>query len=254
LKEEMKEINIPVDCPTCSSKLELVNEQLFCLNDSCPARSSKKLEHFAKTLKIRGLGPATLNKLQVQDLHELYSFSEDELCDLLGSDKMGIKLHQEIEKSKAVDLITLIPAFSIHLIGNTAAQKLGNVISHIEEINEDSCVKAGLGPKATESLLNWLDEVFYLNEYDTLPFSFSCKTTQPKESNKGVVCITGKLKSYPTKAAAKAVLEKLGYIVKDSLTKDVTILLNESGLESSKTQTARERGVQIINNIKNIGE
>ena len=249
----MREINIPINCPTCSFKLDLVNEQLFCLNDSCEAKSSKKLEHFAKTLKIKGLGPATLDKLQVYDLHELYSFSVEEVCELLESEKIGIKLHQEINNSKAVDLINLLPAFSIPLIGNTASQKLGTVISHIDDITPESCKRAGLGPKATESLCNWIDDVFYPNEYDMLPFSFSCKTTEPKEI-KGVVCITGKLKSYPNKAAAEAVLEKLGYVVKSSLTKDVTILVNESGIESSKTQTARDRGVQIINNIKNIGD
>jgi len=250
----MREINIPINCPTCSFKLELVNEQLFCLNDSCEAKSSKKLEHFAKTLKIKGLGPATIEKLQVNDLHDIYSLSEEEVCELLESEKLGTKLHQEINKSKAVDLIILLPAFSIPLIGNTASQKLGTVVSHISEITPEVCRTAGLGPKATDSLIDWLVNEFHANKYYELPFSFSCKTTQPRETTKGVVCISGKLKSYPNKAAAQAVLEKMGYVVKTTLTKDVTILLNESGIESSKTQTARDRGVTIINNIKNIGD
>tara|TARA_B100001059_G_scaffold52761_1_gene46581 strand:- start:9052 stop:9804 length:753 start_codon:yes stop_codon:yes gene_type:complete len=250
----MNEINIPINCPTCSFKLELINEQLFCFNDSCEAKSTKKLEHFAKTLKIKGLGPATIEKLQVTDLHDIYSLSVEEVCELLESEKLGIKLHQEINKSKAVDLIILLPAFSIPLIGNTASQKLGTVISNISEITPEVCRTAGLGPKATDSLIDWLVNEFHSNKYYELPFSFSCKTTQRRETTKGVVCISGKLKSYPNKAAAKAVLEKLGYAVKDSLTKDVTILLNESGIESSKTQTARDRGVTIINNIKNIGD
>lgn len=250
----MNEINIPINCPTCSFKLELINEQLFCFNDSCEAKSTKKLEHFAKTLKIKGLGPATIEKLQVTDLHDIYSLSVEEVCELLESEKLGTKLHQEIDKSKAVDLIILLPAFSIPLIGNTASQKLGTVVSHISEITPEVCRTAGLGPKATDSLIDWLVNEFHSNKYYELPFSYSCKTTQPKENIKGVVCISGKLKSYPNKAAAKAVLEKLGYAVKDSLTKDVTILLNESGIESSKTQTARDRGVTIINNIKNIGD
>jgi NAD-dependent DNA ligase len=66
------------------------------------------------------------------------------------------------------------------------------------------------------------------------------------------VCITGKLKSYKTKEEAKSVLEELGYIVKDSLTKDVTILVNESGVESSKTKKARESGVTIVNKIDEV--
>ena len=60
------------------------------------------------------------------------------------------------------------------------------------------------------------------------------------------------MKSNKTKAVAKALLEKRGYLVKGSLTKDVTILVNESGIESAKTQTARERGVIIITNLKEI--
>jgi len=58
------------------------------------------------------------------------------------------------------------------------------------------------------------------------------------------------LKSYPTKAAAQQVLEKYGFVVKDNLTKDVTILLNESGIESAKTKKATEMGITIYNNIK----
>jgi NAD-dependent DNA ligase len=75
--------------------------------------------------------------------------------------------------------------------------------------------------------------------------------SQPTET-KGVVCITGKLKSYKTKAAATQVLNKMGYLVKSSLTKDVNILVNESGIESAKTQAARDRGVIIITNLKEI--
>jgi NAD-dependent DNA ligase len=66
------------------------------------------------------------------------------------------------------------------------------------------------------------------------------------------VCISGRLKSYKTKAQATELLEKLGYLVKSSLTKDVTILVNEGGIESAKTETARERGVTIITNLKEI--
>ena len=37
-----------------------------------------------------------------------------------------------------------------------------------------------------------------------------------------------------------------------NLTKDVTILVNESGIESAKTQAARDKGVLIITNLKEI--
>jgi hypothetical protein len=43
--------------------------------------------------------------------------------------------------------------------------------------------------------------------------------------------------------------------VKGSLTKQVTILVNESGIESAKTKQARENGVTIVTNLLDfIGE
>ena len=73
--------------------------------------------------------------------------------------------------------------------------------------------------------------------------------TPEKKEIVGVVCISGKLKSYKTKAEAAQVLSKHGYTIKDSVTKDVTILVNEGGIESQKTQKARESGVTIVENL-----
>ena len=68
--------------------------------------------------------------------------------------------------------------------------------------------------------------------------------------NRGIVCITGKLKSFQTKAKAGTALVNLGYIVKSNLTKDVTILVNESGIESAKTKQARESGIEIVTDLE----
>ena len=60
------------------------------------------------------------------------------------------------------------------------------------------------------------------------------------------------VKSFKTKADAEKALISRGYIVKSSLTKEVTILINESGLDSSKTKKARDSGVSIITNLNEI--
>ena len=251
----MKQIIPPTVCPACGSNLELVNEQFFCRNNQCPAQWDKKVEGFTSTLKIKGFGPSTINKLQIQDYSEIYQLTVEDIQSRLGSEKIATKLVAEIEKSKSSKLQELIPAFSIPLIGRTAAAKLCSVVSDVEEINESTCSKAGLGPKATENILNWLQMDYYPNQYrDNLPFNWKNKIVEKKEVT-GVVCITGKLKSYPTKAHAQKVLESKGFVVKSSLTKDCNYLVNESGIESAKTQTARDRGVIIINNIvKFLGE
>jgi NAD-dependent DNA ligase len=167
----------------------------------------------------------------------------------LNSEKLAVKLYRELENSKNRELVEILPAFSIKLIGRTASAKICSIVKCISEIDEEVCKEAGLGPKATDNLLNWLIEDF-TNGYDRLPFRWKQLTQiQSKSPDKGIVCISGKLKSYSTKAAAKKILEEKGYIVKSSLTKDVNILINESGIDSAKTRTAQDRGVTIITNL-----
>ena len=201
-------------------------------------------DSFAKTLKIKGLGPAAINSLVLESINDIYAITKHEIIDLLGSQKLGEKLFTEIENSTKAPLNILLAAFSIRLIGKTASEKLSAVCESIHDINEDSCAEAGLGPKATESLLDWIEEEYPLLE---LPHSFAFES--PKVRTGGVICISGKLKSFGTKAQATEALEQHGYTVKSSVTKDVTILVNESGVESQKTTKARESGVTIVENL-----
>ena len=248
----MKQIIPPTTCPSCMTQLEWVKDQLYCNNSNCPGKTSKKIEHFASTLKIKGLGPRTVQKLQISDLHDLYELPLEIMIEALQSEKLAVKLHREIENSKQVDLVDLLPAFSIKLIGRSASVKICSKIKNILDINEETCAEAGLGPTATNNLLDWLIEEF-TDGYDRLPFRWQQLTKlEEKSADNGVVCISGRLKSFKTKAAATQYLETKGYLVKSSLTKDVTILVNESGIESAKTQAARDKGVLIITNLKEI--
>ena len=249
-------IEIPEVCPSCGTSLELVNDQLFCNNTSCPAKNSKIVEGFAKTLRIKGLGPKTIEKLDLEYIEDIYMLTEERIKTKLGSEKIASKLINEIELSKNANLQELLPAFAIPLFGSTASQKLCNTISHIEELTEKRCSEAGLGPKVTTNICSWY-KTEYENRYKRLPFTWKADIFEgiPIVDINEVVCITGRLKSYRTKADAKKVLENYGYKVKDTLTKDVTILVNESGIESSKTRSAESKGIRIVTNLTQlIGE
>lgn len=244
----MKEIVAPTNCPSCEAVLEWSNNLLYCRNPQCSAKAEKLIEHFAKNLKIKGLGPSTISKLKIDSIFDIYEMSLEDVVNRLGSQKVADKLYKEIQDSLShSSLDVLLPAFGIPLVGKTAANKLSSLCESIEDINADTCHQAGIGPKATANLLAWIEEDFPL--YKDLGFSFRFSTKPTQFTTKGVVCITGKLKSFPTKATAKLKLEEAGYVVKDSLTKDVTILLNESGVESDKTRKAKASGITISTNI-----
>ena len=123
----MKQIIPPTTCPSCMAQLEWVKDQLYCNNSNCLGKTSKKIEHFAKTLKIKGLGPRTVERLQILDLHDLYELPLEIMIEARQPEKLAVKLSREIESSKVVDLVELLPAFSIKLIGNTASRKICSI-------------------------------------------------------------------------------------------------------------------------------
>ena len=239
-------IVIPTNCPECNSVLIKINDQLFCQNKICPAQINGKIVHFAKTLGIKGLGEKTVEKLNLESISDLYQLTLEELIEVVG-EKTATKLINEIERSKTSTFATVLSAMSIPLIGNTAAIKIATVVNGFDEITPKLCLKAGLGEKATQNLLDWLSNNLEIIEF--LPFTFE-KTNKTEKEIIGVVCITGKLKSYKNKAEATKELETLGYKVVDTLTKSVNILVDEENKGSSKRITAEERGIQIITDLK----
>lgn len=244
-------IEIPTTCPCCSYKLELVNDQLFCRNTACGAQLGKKVEHFCKTLGIKGMGPKSVEKLDLQDLTELFYLDLDTVTEALGSEKTAVKLLDEIERAKSADLATVLASFSITLVGNTASKKICEVVEHIDQITYETCKAAGLGDKVTENLITWLETDFPdLREF--LPFSFKSNRNSNTNSNSNnkTICVTGKLSSFKTKAEAYKLLEEAGFTIVESVTKATDILVDEEDKGSTKRKKAESLGITIITNLE----
>ena len=242
-------IEIPTHCPCCNYKLELINDQLFCRNQACDAQLLKRVEHFCKTMGIKGMGTKTIEKLELADITELYYLDVDQLAEQLGSQKIAEKLISELDRSRSANLQQVLASMSIPLVGNTASIKICSVVNHISEINIETCKKAGLGDKVTQNLLNWLETEFpEMKEF--LPFSFQSEIPIVNTNNKNV-CITGKLSSFKTKAEAYKILVNNGFNITESVTKTTDYLVDEEGNSSTKRKKADELGIKIITNLNN---
>lgn len=241
-------IEIPTQCPCCSSTLVLINDQLFCKNSSCSAQLNKKLEHFTKVLGIKGFGPKTIEKVDLADITELFYLDEESLSDSLGSRTMAKKLIDEIERAKGADLATVLESFSIPLIGGTASKKIANVVDSIEEITQETCKIAGLGDKATTNLINWIT-LEYPEMKEFLPFSFKSSKQVTVSADAKTICITGKLSSFKTKSEAYNILTARGFKVVESVTKSLNYLVDEENKSSSKRKKAEEYGVTIVTSL-----
>lgn len=241
-------IEEPTNCPCCNGTLTKVNDQLFCRNISCEAQLSAKLIHFCKVLGIKGMGPKTLEKLELSSIAEIFYLELPDLEPELGT-KVASKLLEEISRAKNQNLATVLESFSIPLIGGVASKKIAANVASIDAITESVCKTAGLGEKATANLLDWLQNEYQeLKEF--LPFNFA-ETKQLPVSGK-TVCITGKLSSYKKKADAEQILLDNGFILVDSVTKTLNYLVDEGDGTSAKRKKAEQYGITIITDLNDL--
>lgn len=239
-------IEIPTNCPSCSSKLDLVNGQLFCRNKSlCPAQSSKLIENFCSKTKLKGFGPQTIAKLGITKISELFFLTNEELVRAVG-DKVATKLTAELDVKlrQDVDFGLVLGSLGIPLIGEVAARKLSQLYNDFDSVKAEG--KAGV------NLASWKTSAAGRDVME-LPWKFGVKqateaSSEPKQSNGLTVCITGKLNDYKNRGEAAAYLESLGYTVKASVTKDVNYLIceDESKTGSSSYKKAQSLGIEIL--------
>lgn len=236
----IKEIEIPNNCPECNSKLQLINYQLFCNNMSCPARTLKRLQAFAKVMKIKGLGPKTIEKLCLEDICDIYNLDREFAEDAIGL-KLTNKLLDNINNSKQVPFSRFLRSLSIPMIGETLSKRIAVVINSLDEITSDTLAEVQIGQKAKESLLSWIN--LYGSMYKALPIEFTITRTK----SKGItVCITGKLNNFKNRSLAAEHLEKLGYTVVKSITKNLDYLVSEENKNSSKYEKAKRLNIKIV--------
>lgn len=241
MKKEL--VRIPTKCPSCESTLDRVKDQLFCRNDECSSTVQKKILHFCKTMKIKGMGEKTLEKLELNSIVEIYELTIEELTSVVG-EKVGTKLFNEIEKSKSTDMETYLPSFSISLIGKSVASKLSGLVANLGDITSRKCSEAGLGQKATDNLLDWIDTEY--PKYKNLPVTI-VTTTKPKQVEATLkVCITGKLNDFPSRTKAANELETLGVKVVSTVSKTLDFVIDDSNSESSKIKKARDYGIPVV--------
>lgn len=253
MMKEGHPIEIPENCPSCSSDLELDNGQLFCHNPDCSSQQIKAIVHFAKILKIKGLGEKTIERLGLTSVKDIYACSKEKFVHDLG-EKTGEKIFAEIELSKDAGLQLVLQALNIPSIGETASHKIACVVKHIDEIDETACKKAGLGNVATSNLLTWLKGNAQLIK--ELPFSFESLHMSFGSAPAVVlanVCITGKLQDYKNRSEAIQYLTSLGFKVTEATSSKTNFLIREEDKTSSKKDWAITNNIPILT-IKQLKE
>jgi DNA ligase (NAD+) len=202
--------------------------------------TSKVLEHFIKTLDIKGLGPASVKKMGLTHPVDLF---EDQNWDKLGAN--GSKVEAEIERTKTKPYDIVLASLGISGVGKRAAKLIVSKIPAFRNLRDIETTEIkGIGPSTVESVLSWLDE----NEewVNTLPLQLEQNVTVEDVVGTPArkVCITGKLDM--TRGDLGDRLEKFGFKVTSTVTKDCYALITGGDTTSSKYKRAVTLGITII--------
>ena len=218
------------------SKLKRVGPKLF----ADEVNATKVVEHFIKTLDIKGLGPASIKKMELTHPTDLFKHL---LWSKLGAN--GTKVEAEIQRASTKPYSLVLASFGIHTVGKRAAKLIVSHIPAFRNLRDIEVVDIkGVGPVMVESILTWLDE----NEdwVEKLPLQLEEEITLDDiaEIPKRKVCITGKLDM--TRSRLSEILDEKGFTSTTSVTKDCYALISGGDNSSSKYKKAVTLNIPVI--------
>ncbi|MEX0325253.1 MAG: NAD-dependent DNA ligase LigA [Puniceicoccaceae bacterium] len=227
-----------------------------------PVRLRRQIEHYAgrQAMDIEGLGKEVVKQLVetglVHDIADLYGL---QASDLLGLEKFAEKsannLIEAIARSRDADLWRFIHGLGIPLIGAEAAKLLAITFGSMGVLMQarEEALNAidGIGPKMTESLLQYFSEGPNMERirrlYQEAGLNMESRLQKPAEdaslSGKTFV-LTGTLPNW-TRSEAKSRIEAAGGKVSGSVSgkTDFVVAGEEAG---SKLRKANDLGITIL--------
>lgn len=195
------------------------------------------VEYFVKTLGIKGLGEASIKKLEIQHPSELFGRTD---WDVLG--KNGQKIQEEINRPK--DYATVLASLGIPNVGKNTARLIVDHIPKFENLRDIATTSIkGIGPSTVESILAWID----VNEDWVIDLPYDLEEQAQQEvitADLKKIAISGKLDM--TKKELASHLARHGFVLSETVTKDCHALIS-SGEESTKTKQAVKYGIPVYN-------
>lgn len=205
----------------------------------------KNLEHYIKTMQIKGLGPRSIDKMELTHITDLYE-TEVSWTARLGIN--GTKVKAEIERSKTKPYEIVLASLGIPGVGLSTAKDICKHIPEFAKLRDIEFTNIkGIADKTKEKILSWLD----VNEnwVFTLPVNLVADDKdiyfeEEESSVKRKICVTGKMDM--TKNDLKDHLASYGFNLVDNVTKDCYALIIAGDKNSGKAQKAEKYGVKVI--------
>ena len=260
-----REIEFPVVCSSCGTKLVDEGTRLFCPNKSCPKRQLHQIMKWVSIVDIRDLGEKLLRALfkdgVVRSVSDIYALDEEKLApyflgeESLSKDKQSLgarKVSQSIQEHRRVSLERFIAGFDIDGIGEVVVEKLtaagyGSLDKILALTQEEAASVYGFADIMAGTLIEGLAE--NRDEMTALVSGGIISLIEKDESlplSGKSFCFTGELRTMKRADAQNLVKEK-GGSVKSSVVKGLSYLVtNDTGSGSAKNEKAAKLGIPVI--------
>lgn len=262
-----KGFSMPAACPTCSglveqrvatSKKDGQSVAYYCVNQKCPAKNSRGMQHFVSIFEIYEIGPKILDRFQeeglISDAADLFTLKKE---DIVGMDRFGEKsaenIIQSIHDHKTQPLNRFLFALGILHVGEQTAEDLANQFSTLDALmqatEEEINAVENIGPVVSKSVYEYFHTKENLKYIQKLLKngvgieSYKLAASSLKLSEKTFV-ITGTLETM-SRDQAKKKIKNLGGKVAESVSKntDYVVVGSDPG---SKATKAEKLGVAIL--------
>lgn len=268
-----KTINRPTACPVCGGKVghrdNVSGEEstaIYCLNETCPAIVTGKIDRYLTSLDIMGIGEnliqAIVKDLRMEDASDLYTlkWNEAELADLMLSGKTRLgekraqKIIEEIEKKRELTISEFLGSLGIFGMGKRRValiqESMPGEFDTLDDWFSDKLIKNADRCGVRNIATNIHTEILKNRDYIEKFLRNGLVITKPKpkpvlKAGAFIFCITGAL-TYP-KSHYETIIQNAGHGYSDGMSKSVTHLVAaDSNSGSNKLEKAKKAGVKVI--------
>lgn len=262
---------IPNVCPACGGEAVIKDasgvKSLYCTNDKCVAKFTKKFTLFVSrdAMNIDGLSEETLDKFigkgfikEYADVYKLNRF-EEEIVNMPGFGRKSYdNLIASVDKSRKVSVFKLLYSLGVPNIGVANAKVISKHFDYdIDKIigaTADELVSVeGVGDVMAKAYVEYFAEQDNVDALMALLEEIQLEKPEVVEVNMDnpvagkTFVITGSVNHFENRNQVKDLIESLGGKVTGSVTAKTDYLINNDNMStSSKNKKAKELGIPII--------
>ncbi len=258
-----KKFEMPKKCPACKSSVErrdISGKQsaaYYCINQYCPAKNQRALEHFVTAFDIYEVGPKVLARFQdeglISDAADLFTLEPGDINNLERfGEKSAENIIESIQSKKKISLSRFIYALGILNVGEQTSEDLAEHFDSLSKLQNASQQEINdienIGPIVSQSVYEYFqhkENSLYIEKLlvNGVQITRPAKRASSKLSGKSFV-VTGTLESMSRDEAKKLIKDHGGKVSESVSSKTDYLVVGEN--PGSKLVKAESLGVIIL--------